>query len=231
MYAELIFPLPFRKAFTYSIPAELIPYAKFGVRAVAPFGKRTLTGFIINVSKTTSVKEEIKPIKDIVDEKPIIDKKKLKFYEWLSDYYLSSLGEALKLAVPYGSEIESKRKIYSSIDVCKHLLTKEKNKNFVRAKILNVLSEREEISQQHLQKLVKRKNIYSVLQTLQNQGAISVFDDVEKAKVKPKMVLFVKLEKSVGEIYSKLPALEKNQNSIRIIKRKRKGTSCCRTAS
>ena len=90
MYVELIFPLPFRKAFTYSIPNELIPLAKFGKRAVAPFGKRTLTGFIINVSKTASIKEEIKPIKDIIDEKPIIDRKKLKFYEWLSDYYLSS---------------------------------------------------------------------------------------------------------------------------------------------
>ena len=209
MYVELIFPLPFRKAFTYSIPNELIPLAKFGKRAVAPFGKRTLTGFIINVSKTASIKEEIKPIKDIIDEKSIIDRKKLKFYEWLSDYYLSSLGEALKLAIPYGSEIESKRKIYSSVDVCNHLLSKEKNKSSVRSKILKVLSEREEISQQQLQKIVKRKNIYSILHTLQNQGAITVFDFVGKAKVKPKTVLFVKLAKSVGEIYSKLPELEK----------------------
>ncbi len=73
MYAEIVFPLPFRKAFTYRIPNELEKQTKVGVRAVAPFGKRTLTGFIINKSKTTDVKDDLKLIIDIIDEKPIVD--------------------------------------------------------------------------------------------------------------------------------------------------------------
>ncbi len=112
MFAEIVFPLPFRKAFTYSVPKDLQSYAKFGVRAVAPFGKRTLTGFILNLSETTSLdKSEIKPITDILDDKPVFTKDTLKFYEWLSDYYLCSLGEALKLVVPQGTDVETKRKI------------------------------------------------------------------------------------------------------------------------
>jgi len=43
MYVEIIFPLPFRKSFTYRVPEDLELSAKMGVRAVAPFGKRTLT--------------------------------------------------------------------------------------------------------------------------------------------------------------------------------------------
>jgi len=111
MYAEIVFPLPFRNTFTYSIPKSLESLAKPGVRAVAPFGKRVLTGFIVVSSSTTSVKENIKPLEDILDSRPIITGNSLEFYKWLSDYYLSSLGEALKLAVPYGLEVESKRKI------------------------------------------------------------------------------------------------------------------------
>ncbi|GBD88968.1 primosomal protein N' [bacterium BMS3Abin03] len=179
MYAEIVFPLPFRKAFTYLIPEEFEPYALKGVRAVAPFGKRTLTGFIINTSRETSVTEKIKPIIDILDDKPIINDKELKFYEWLSDYYLSSLGEALRLAVPYGSDIESKRKILIDSEFCRKLFDEEKDKKSTRAKILKELINRTEINQNYLRKIIGKKNIYSQLQTLKRKGAITIVDDVE----------------------------------------------------
>ena len=209
MYVEIVFPLPFRKAFTYLIPKELEKQAKIGVRAVAPFGKRTLTGFIINRLKTSSVKDEIKPIIDILDEQPIVDALGLKFYQWLADYYLCSFGEALKLAVPYGSEIESKRKIIPDQNACAHFLSKEKNKTSTRAKILNVLAEKKEISLRQLQKLVKKKNIYSTLRTLQENGLVTLLDQLQAAKVKAKTVNYVKLNKKVGEIYSIFPEIER----------------------
>lgn len=112
MFVEVVFPLPFRKAFTYSVPKDLQEFAEVGTRAVAPFGKRTLTGFIINLPKKVLLnKEEIKPITDILDDKPIFTNKTLKFYEWISEYYLCSLGEALKLLVPQGTDVETKRKL------------------------------------------------------------------------------------------------------------------------
>ena len=209
MYAEIVFPLPFRKAFTYLIPEEFEPYALKGVRAVAPFGKRTLTGFIINTSRETSVTEKIKPIIDILDDKPIINDKELKFYEWLSDYYLSSLGEALRLAVPYGSDIESKRKILIDSEFCRKLFDEEKDKKSTRAKILKELINRTEINQNYLRKIIGKKNIYSQLQTLKRKGAISIVDDVRGAKVKAKKAKYVKLIKSAGEIYADFPELER----------------------
>jgi primosomal protein N' (replication factor Y) (superfamily II helicase) len=202
MYVEIVFPLPFRKAFTYLVTKELEKQAKTGVRAVAPFGKRTLTGFIVNKPKTISLKDKPKPIIDILDEKPIVDKDGFKFYEWLADYYLCSLGEALKLAIPFGSDVESKRKIISDQKASAHLLIKEKNKSSTREKILKVLSERDEISLQQLQKIVKKKNIYSILRTLQENGVVTLLDTIQKAKVKAKTVNYVKLNKTVGEIYS-----------------------------
>ena len=115
MFVEVVFPLPFRKAFTYSVPKELEEFAKVGIRAVAPFGKRTLSGFIVNIPPTISLKiDEIKPITDILDDKPIFTNKTLKFYEWLSEYYLCSLGEALKLLVPQGTDVETKSSIFST---------------------------------------------------------------------------------------------------------------------
>ena len=154
MYAELVFPLPFRYTFTYSIPEELRPFAKIGARAVAPFGKRTFTGFIVNVSSKTEVKEEIKTLSDIIDHKPVFDSLALKFYSWISEYYISSLGEALKLAVPYGTNIESKRKIIIDKERCLELYRQEQSKDTLKKKLLEALSARDEINFPYLQKII-----------------------------------------------------------------------------
>ena len=208
MFAQVVFPLPFRNSFTYTVPSEFLDLVQVGIRVVVPFGKRTLTGFVVDLTKTTKVKEKIKPIRDVLDDKPIFDKNSLKFYQWVSDYYISSLGEALRNAVPYGLEVESKRKIVSDVDICFELYKKEKNKKSTRAKILDILSQEETIKISQLQKLIKKKSIYSILKTLENNGAITILTEIEDAKVRIKKVKHVKLSKSIDEIYGYLPEIE-----------------------
>jgi primosomal protein N' (replication factor Y) len=208
MFAELVFPLPFRNTFTYSVPEEFEELAKAGVRAVAPFGKRVLTGFIVNVSKKTNVKGDIKELSDILDDKPIFNQLDFKFYNWVADYYICSLGEALRLGVPYGLEIESKRKIIIDKTLCQEIYFVEKNKDSLKSRILNLMHERDEINFTYLQKMVGKKNIYSVIKGLEKAGAVTVLDEIEEAKVKIKTAPIVKLAKPLGEIYSLLPELE-----------------------
>lgn len=209
MFAEVVFALPFRKSFTYEIPSELKKFVKEGVRVVAPFGKRTLTGFVIKVTKTTQVKDEIKQIREVLDDEPIFNKTLLKFYEWIAEYYLCSLGEALKLLVPHGTEVESKRKISIDKNFVQQLLQKETKKTTLRYKILLELSSREQITFSALQKAVGKKNIYSHIRNLVEEGAVTVIDEIEGAKVKPKKVKYVRLAKDVKELYSSLPELDR----------------------
>ncbi len=228
MYVEVVFPLPFRNSFTYSVPAELEGLTRFGVRVLAPFGKRLLTGFVIGTPAKTSVEEKIKPILDVLDSEPIFSKNILEFYQWLSEYYLSSLGEAMKLAVPYGTDIESKKKIIPDKEVCAKLLIEEKKKDSVRSKILQALSDREEVSFSYLQKESGRKNIYSTINSLQKNGAVNIIDEIEEAKVKVKTAKYVKLAKSVNEIYSHLPELDSRSHKqvkilLELIANKQKG--------
>ena len=208
MFAEIVFPLPFRKPFTYIIPKEFKEFATPGVRAVAPFGKRILTGYIIKVLVSTDVNEKLKPISDILDDKPIFSALDFKFYQWVSDYYLCSLGEALRLGVPYGTEIESKRKIIIDQNAIIRLLKEEKNKNTVKGKILQILSEREEINLSYLQKLAGKKNIYSIIKTLENKETLTILNDISDAKVKPKKINYVRLTKPAIEVYESIPEIE-----------------------
>ncbi|HZW38862.1 MAG TPA: primosomal protein N' [Ignavibacteriaceae bacterium] len=208
MFAELVFPLPFRNTFTYSIPKDYEDVVEFGMRAAAPFGKRVLTGFVVNVTDTTNTEHKIKPLIEVLDEKPIITKKSLEFYKWIAEYYMCSLGEALKLSIPYGLEVESKRKIVVDKELCIQLLAKEK-KSKTREKILKVLSEKEVINLTLLQKLIKKKNIYSIMRSLEQTGAITILDEIEDEKVKIKKVKYVKLAKPLADIYSYIPEIEK----------------------
>ncbi|MGE5682613.1 MAG: primosomal protein N', partial [Bacillota bacterium] len=208
MFAEIVFPLPFRNSFTYYIPNELSDLAQVGVRAVVPFGKRVLTGFIIDVTETTPVGEKIKPIQDILDTNPIFTKESVKFYQWVSEYYLSSLGEALRYSVPYGLEVESKKKIAADKQFCLELLSREKNQKSVKSKILKVLSEQEVVTIHQLQKEIKKQSVYSPLRELEKLGALSVLDELEKAKVSIKKVKYVKLKKEVDEIFEVMAEIE-----------------------
>ncbi|HVO73295.1 MAG TPA: primosomal protein N', partial [Ignavibacteriaceae bacterium] len=223
MFAEIVFPLPFRNSFTYLIPRGLEEYTKIGLRAAAPFGKRILTGFIINISQKNENPAlgdvgKIKPLKDIIDNSPVFTPVSLKFYKWLSEYYICSLGEALKLGVPLGSEIESKRKIIIDGDYCVKILSEERNKDSLKGKLLKELSEREEISLSYLQKLVKRKNIYSHLKSLEEKGALTILDEVGNPKAKAKKSKFVKLAKNISEVYEVIPEIEnRSPMQVRIL--------------
>jgi primosomal protein N' (replication factor Y) (superfamily II helicase) len=217
MFCQVVFPLPFRNTFTYLIPEELNYSVKVGVRVVAPFGKRVLTGFVVDLSKTSSLKEKIKPIRDVLDENPIYDRTDLKFYEWISEYYISSLGEALRNSVPYGSEVESKQRVVSEKDFCEKLLNQEKKKTSIRAKLLTQLSLKEVHSISQLQKEVKNKNIYSLLRLLEKIGAVTLLNEIDKAKVGIKKAKFVKLILKVDLIYGLMPELEKKSSKQVVI--------------
>ncbi len=208
MFAQVAFPLPFRNTFTYSTPDELSSMLQIGVRVVAPFGKRTLTGFVVGTSEKSEANEKTKPLSDILDKTPIFNKNDLNFYKWLADYYLCSLGEALKLVVPYGLEIESKRKIIADNAICSVLYSKEKNKSSLRGKILKVLLEKNEIAVNTLQKFIKKKNIYSALQSLEKDGALNILTLLSEAEVKIKTANYVRIAKPLSDVYDHIPEIE-----------------------
>jgi primosomal protein N' (replication factor Y) len=212
MYAQVVFPLPFRNSFTYSIPPEFTEEVQVGVRVVVSFGRRILTGFVIGISHKSEVEGKIKPVKDVLDLQPIFNKDSLQFYEWLSEYYLSSLGEALKYSVPYGTEVESKRTIASDTGFCEQLFSEEKNKNTIKAKLLNYFAGNETSKISTIQKRIGKKSIYSQLRSLEKLGAVTILNQITDAKVRVKTLKFVKLALPVEEVYKHFPEIEKKSS-------------------
>jgi len=101
MVAQLVLPTPVDRTFDYLIPAPLAAAAIRGVRAVVPFGRRALTGYITGVTTESELpKDKLRGILELPDAVPLVDENMLRLTEWMAGYYACSWGEALQAVVP-----------------------------------------------------------------------------------------------------------------------------------
>lgn len=107
-YAEVILPVPVRGTFTYAVPEELAAEIMRGQRVYVPFGKRKYyTGIVADIHTREPKGFRVKPVMAILDKEPVIYLHQLKFWRWIAEYYLCTIGEVYKAAVPSGMKVES----------------------------------------------------------------------------------------------------------------------------
>ncbi len=97
---NLAFPIPRTETFTYTVPEGV--QAPVGVRAVAPFGRREMTGFVVGTPSTLPEGIALKQVRRVVDSEGLFDESLLDLARWVSGFYLCSLGEALQAMIPSG---------------------------------------------------------------------------------------------------------------------------------
>jgi primosomal protein N' (replication factor Y) len=107
MYIEVAVALPVNKTFTYHVPEHLAGLAVIGKRALAPFGRRTVSGYILSVSRATDI-DAPKSIIDILDHQPLFPPVMVRLFRWLADYYFFPLGLVIKNALPGGLNIHER---------------------------------------------------------------------------------------------------------------------------
>lgn len=103
-------PLPLNSVFTYSVPDQLIRELHVGTRVVVPFGRRKFyTGIICNLTAAEPVGYQVKDIYRVLDsaDEPVLIHPQLKFWQWIADYYLCTVGDVMRAALPSGLKLES----------------------------------------------------------------------------------------------------------------------------
>ncbi|MFA6839045.1 MAG: primosomal protein N', partial [Dysgonamonadaceae bacterium] len=108
MFADVILPLPLSETYTYSVPAEMYGKIGLGFRVIVSFGSRKYyTAIVIKLHNNAPKGFKIKEIHSLIDTHPIVLENQLKLWEWISFYYLSTLGYIYKAAVPSQFRMES----------------------------------------------------------------------------------------------------------------------------
>ncbi|MGA6926018.1 MAG: primosomal protein N', partial [Desulfosarcina sp.] len=93
--------LPVQGTFSYSIPAPLAVQACTGKRVLVPFGRRTVTGYLMGTDRAAD-QRETRHILDVLDEKPLFPPAMIPFFQWTAAYYMHPLGLVINTALPAG---------------------------------------------------------------------------------------------------------------------------------
>ena len=106
MYVEVVLPLPLEGVFTYGVSGVLAEQVDFGMRVLVPLGRsKTYTGLVVR-KHNEKPDFEVKDVLSVLDTKPILLPAQYKLWQWMSDYYMSPLGEIYKAALPSGLKAE-----------------------------------------------------------------------------------------------------------------------------
>jgi primosomal protein N' (replication factor Y) len=183
MFVTVAVNIPSQKTFSYAVPPALHKEIAVGKRVLIPFGKRRLTGYIIEVAHSTTC-DDIKEIIEILDPEQLFNEEDLEFYRWVSQYYIYPLGKALTEILPGGIDPKSDR----WISIVKHNQgTNDFQMSASQRSIIDALKlVPAGLPLTHLKQITGKKDIYRDINILQDTGLIAVSYVTKKPAIAPK---------------------------------------------
>ncbi len=190
-----------QKLFTYKITAAEANFLKPGMRVAVEFGKsKIFTALVYNIHNTAPVGYEAKEIYQILDEVPIVNELQLKHWEWIASYYMCSLGEVFRAALPSAFLLESETEI--------QLVASFKNEELLSGEeflIFEALQHQSQLSISKIIEILGKKNVFPIIKTLIEKNVIVVKEQIYE-QYKPKLVKYIRLKEpwSASERLSEL---------------------------
>ncbi|WP_315537047.1 primosomal protein N' [Prevotella koreensis] len=105
-FVDVILPVPLEGLFTYGLPEQWVGRVSMGVRVLVSLGKSK--HYIAMAVKVHQTEPEMKwkPIEQVLDEQPVVREQQMKLWQWISEYYMSPIGDVFKAAMPSGMKSE-----------------------------------------------------------------------------------------------------------------------------
>jgi len=202
-YAEVAVNSPgSRSTFCYSVPPGLNVNA--GQAVWVPFGSRVIQGIVLRLSGEPSV-EETKEIAGIVGDFPVLSPIQIKLAQWISEHYFAPPFDALALMLPPGFE---RRAI-----TCFQLTNPQVDLPLTpgQKQILHIIREKKKISLPELEEAIGKRKARQITDQLLDRQLIKKTLELEKAKVKPKTLPYIKLIAGREEIEVASARLDKSR--------------------
>lgn len=135
LYADIVLPL-YQPTYTFEVAegCELI----VGDAVAVQFGaKAVYTGIVWRIHDQRPDAKKIKQISQKLYDQPLLTPNQMKFWEWIADYYMCTLGEVMRVALPSlikpkGADEEAfSEEVYrprteSFIRICREVLDEER---------------------------------------------------------------------------------------------------------
>lgn len=188
-YVDVILPIPLQQHFTYKITEAEANFLKPGMRIAVPFGKRKIyTALVITIHTNAPIHYEAKEIHEILDKQPIVNNFQLQHWKWIADYYMCTLGEVFRTAIPTPFLLESETLIEKNnqAEIDESLLQDDE---FL---LVEALKKQSVLKIDEVQDILDKKTVLPVINKLFAKGVIKLKENVVE-QYKPKLVKYVKL--------------------------------------
>ena len=186
-YAEVAVNSPGaqQRTFSYAVPQGVSLSA--GHAVWVPFGPRVVQGIVFQLTEYPEV-EETRDIIGIIDPLPILSPAQVELARWISERYLSPLFDAAALMMPPGFE----RRVITFLNLAAYpaettSLTREQ-----RA-LLNLLQRKQKVAIAEAERALGRKRFAIVIGQLIRKGLVSKTHELERVRVRPKVVSHIRL--------------------------------------
>ncbi len=188
-YADVILPLPLEDSYTYRIPEDLEKSVIPGSRVIVRFGKkRYYTALVEAVHERKPDSDlEVKDIYALLDATPVLRRPQLRFWKWISSYYICKLGDVYKAALPSGLKLESETAVTCNSDFVASGLLRPNEQA-----VLDAFNGVSRLTISDLEKRTGLRNVVPVVSSLMAKGAVEVNEELKRGFV-PKKQTFIRL--------------------------------------
>ena len=188
-FADIIIPLALPRNYTYGIPDELADKAAVGKRVEVPLGKQKIyAGIIKTIHSNQPTGYEVKSILSVIEDTPVVSENQLRFWQWMSDYYMCSEGEVMNAALPAGFKLESETTIHLNPDFTGNFSILD-DKEYLIAEALTI---KKKLSLKEVELILHRKTVRHILRSLIDKNVITIEEGLSE-KYKPRMETFVRI--------------------------------------
>ncbi|MEP7169565.1 MAG: primosomal protein N' [Bacteroidota bacterium] len=195
LFVDVILPLALPHLYTYSVPSEFSSLIASGKRVVVQFGKQKMYSALIrNIHTDKPDAYEAKPIASVLDDFPLVNEKQFELWDWMSEYYMCTLGEIMTAALPSAFKLESETKVLFNPAFEKDFTNLEE-KEFLVAEALEL---NEELTLHEISKITGRRNVIPLVKTMIDKGILMLREELEKV-FKPKKNIFIKLTEAAND--------------------------------
>jgi len=173
LYADLILPLALPQYYTYSVPGEFRDEIQTGARVIVHLAKSHFyTGIVRRLHGTAPEGHTLKPILNLLDAFPLIGEQQMNFWEWIADYYMCTVGEVYRAAVPTGLKLESETTVHPVVPENSVMLSPSEDK------VLDILEHSPGTTIRKIAQTMQRKNILPLIKSMVEKGVISLEENI-----------------------------------------------------
>jgi len=215
LFVEVILPLSLAKNYTYRVPFELNNQIEIGKRVVVQFGKHKIyTALICSITTVPPTVYEAKYILDVIDSSPSVTATQLKFWSWMTEYYMCNEGDVMTAALPASLKLASETILILRDDFDDSAELSEKEEI-----IINTLKKQQKLTVNDVSKLLGQKTIYPIINHLLDKELILVAEEVIQ-KYKPLLKSFIILnefyndEENLKQLFSILDRAPKQLDAL-----------------